>query len=100
MSNLEMWALIVGFFSPPVIALIQQPKWGERLRAVVTFLFAILVGGGTAYFNGELGFEGGTVKAILLVLVMAIGTYKGFWKPTRVAPTIETATSSSNQPLH
>lgn len=92
MTNFAMWALIVGFFAPPIIAIIQQQKWPNQVRAVVTFLLALVAGAGTAYFQGDLTGKR-FVEASLLVLVTAISTYHGFWKPTTVAPQIEKATS-------
>jgi hypothetical protein len=96
MTNVQMWAIIVGFFSPLVVALIQQPTWSLKLRAVVGFLAAAVFGTGTAYFAGD--FNGASlVSGILLVLVSAIASYKGLWQPTGVAPRIETATSPSTR---
>lgn len=94
MTNVQMWAIIVGFLTPLVVALIQQPTWIPAVRAVVGFLAAVVFGTGTAYFAGD--FNGTSwVTGVLLVLVSAISTYKGFWQPTGIAPRIETATSPS-----
>ena len=92
MSNLEMWALIVGFFLPPAIAIVQQPTWSEPVRAIVTFLVCAVAAAGTAYFQGDLTSRR-FVEAGLVILVTTIATFKGFWKPTKVAPEIEAATS-------
>lgn len=87
-----MWAIVVGFLSPPVLAIIEQTKWAKWLRSVVAFAWSVVAGVGTIYFTGT--FTGlKTVTVILLVFVTAISFYKGFWKPTGVAPQIE---SSSN----
>ncbi len=92
MSNLEMWALIVGFALPPVLSLVMQTGWGEQLQAVVAFAACALAGAGTAYFQGD--FTGRRfVEAGLVVLVTAIATYKGFWKPTKISPAIEAKTT-------
>lgn len=87
-----MWALIVGFFAPPVISVIQQQKWPNAVRAVVTFLLALVAGAGTAYFQGDLTGRR-WVEASLIVLVAAISTYHGFWKQTGISTKIEAATS-------
>lgn len=92
MTNLEMWALVVGFFSPVVLSVIQQPTWPQWARALVTFVFSVVVGGATAWFQNE--FNGkDIVTTVLIVLVAAISTYKGLWQPTNVAPAIESVTS-------
>lgn len=94
MSNLEMWALIVGFLLPPALSIVMQTGWSTQLQALVAFLACALAGAGTAYFQGDLTGRR-FVEAGLVVLVATIATYKGFWKPTRVSPTIEAATSAN-----
>lgn len=97
-NNLEMWSLIVGFVSPIVLAIVQQPSWKQPMRAFVTFVWALLAGGGTTYFSGE--WTGHSfVASVLVVLVTAISTYVGFWKRTGIAPGIEGATSFPNRPV-
>lgn len=92
MSNLEMWALIVGFLLPPLLAIVMQTRWSAQVQSVVAFIACVVAGAGTAYFQGD--FTGKRfVEAGLVVLVTTIATYKGFWKPTGVAPTIETGTN-------
>lgn len=91
MTNLAMWATIVGFLAPPVIAIIQQSKWSNRVRAVVTFLLALVAGAGTAYFQGDLTGKR-FVEAAMIVFVAAIAAFYGFWKPTGVAPKVEETT--------
>lgn len=99
MTDLQMWELVVGFLSATfVLPVIQQPRWSEKVRALVTFLYSVVVGLGTAYLTGA--FEGvhdvrTGVSSVLLMLVTAVASYKGFAKPTGVAPAIERATSPS-----
>jgi VIT1/CCC1 family predicted Fe2+/Mn2+ transporter len=87
-----MWSLIVGFFLPIVIAFIIQTGWSQRLQAVAAFAVAAVAAAGTVYFQGELTGKR-FIEAGLLILVTAIATYKGFWKPTGIAPGIETKTN-------
>lgn len=93
MDKLQLWSLGLGFVAPIVLAFIQQPKWSDRTRALITFGFSILVGAGNVYFNGDLSKAADWTSAILIVLIAAISTYKGFWKPTQIAPAIEEKTS-------
>lgn len=46
LSNLAMYALIVGFFLPPVLALVQQQSWSEKLRASIAFVACLVAGAG------------------------------------------------------
>lgn len=97
MTDLEMWNLIVGFLSATfVIPIVQQPQWTSRVRAAVTFAYSVVAGLVTAWltgsFNGVHDVRAG-VSAVLLTLVTAIASYKGFGQPTGLAPAIEQATS-------
>jgi hypothetical protein len=89
-----MWELVVGFLSATfVLPVIQQPRWSQGTRALVTFLYSVVVGLATAYLSG--GFDGvhTGVTGVLTMLVTAVATYKGFAKPIGLAPAIEHATS-------
>lgn len=95
MSNLQMWSLIIGTLMPPLMALVQQPRWTNTVRSVVMVISSIIVGAGTAYFENDQVFVGKSVlQAILTVAIAAIASYHGFWKPTGIAPKIEQATST------
>lgn len=96
MSDLEMWMLVVGFFSPVVISILQQPRWPDGLRAVVAFVFCAIVATVTYWLNGGVfDFENTKqiVTSALIVLVTTISTYKGFWKPTGISPAVESSTT-------
>ncbi len=91
MTNLEIWAVLVGALAPLVIAVVQQPKWQPWQRAVVTLVFCAATGTVNAYFNDQ--FHGKTItSSVLLVLISSLATYEGLWKKT-VTPKIEQATS-------
>ena len=91
-TDAQMWALVVGFVSPLLIATIQQPRWSNPVRVGVAAAWSILAGGGTAWFNDE--FTGrGILSSALVVLVTAIATYQHLWKPAHITTRIEAATS-------
>jgi len=93
MSNIEMWSGIAGFLLPPVIAVVQQQKWQQGLRAVVTFLICLAVAAITVFIQYGNWHGRSWVDSALTILVAAIATYHGFWKPTGVAPSVENATT-------
>lgn len=93
MSQLVMWNLIVAFLLPHVIAVIQQPKFSETLRAVIAAVVSIIGGGLTAYFNDDFGNWHDVVGSILIVLVGAITFYENLWKNTGIPQKIEVSTS-------
>lgn len=96
MTNSEMWAIVVGFLMPLILAVWEQPNWSDPVRALWAAFWCILAGVITVYFNGGLALDQVHIATtILLVLLSAIGFYKGFWKPTGVAPNIENTTSPS-----
>jgi hypothetical protein len=87
-----LWALAVGFFSPPVISVIQQSRWTQRTQALVAFGFYLVVASITAYVMGL--FNGADILRLALLIFLAAGTsYKTLWKPTGISPAIESATS-------
>jgi hypothetical protein len=92
MTDLEMWSLLVGFFLPPAIAVVQRKEWSDGVRALVAFAACIVAALGTCYFNGSLDGRS-LVSATLTVLVTAVATYKAFWHKTGVSDAIERLTS-------
>jgi hypothetical protein len=89
-----MWAAIVGFVLPPVIAIIVQEKWKPGLKAIVAFGACLLSAVGTVYLQGPDTFTlSRWVTASLTTLTVAIATYHGLWRPTGTAPAIEHSTS-------
>lgn len=97
MTNIVMWSSIVGFFLPPALAVVMQPKWSNRVRSVVAFVGCAVAGAGTAYFQGDLNGRR-FVEAGLVVLVTAMATFRNFWKTTGVSSTIEETTALNDTP--
>lgn len=95
-SDAQMWSLIVGFLSPLVIAVIQQPKWSGPIRVLVAVLWSALAGGMTSWLAGDFGGRS-ALSCALIVCVTAIATYQQIWRPTRIAPTIEAKTSPPSE---
>lgn len=86
MSTAAMLALVIGFLSPVVINFIVSALWPSWIKALITFGWAVVTGGLTAWVAGAL--DGLSIPAtILLILVTAIASYNGFWK--QVAPKMQ-----------
>ena len=94
-QDLVMWATIVGFVSPLIISIIQQPKFNEGAKAIITFLYCLVTSFITVILEGRFTQER-FITCMLFVFVTAITAYKGLWKPTGASPAIEQATSPSN----
>ena len=100
LGPVALWLLAVGFFSPLVIAVIQQSRWSPRKQAIVAFLFYVVVAAVTAYLSGIFN-TAGLVVALLVIFITAGNSYKLLWKPTGVAPAIQVATPiGANQGKH
>lgn len=91
-SDAQMWALIVGFVSPLLIAVVQRPSWSGPRRTAVAIGWSFVSGGVTAYFADELTGRS-LVSCFLVVAVTAIASYQSIWVPTKIAPWIEAKTS-------
>lgn len=100
LDNPTLWALAVGFFSPPVISIIQQSRWSARVQSLAAFGFYLVVAAVTAYVAGL--FNTGDILRLALLIFLAAGTsYKTLWKPTGISPAIEAVTSpKDNAPDH
>lgn len=92
LGPVALWLLAVGFFSPPVISVIQQSRWSARTQSLVAFAFYLIVATVTAWLQGIFT-PTGIVVAVLVVFISAGNAYKALWKPTGVSDAIEAATS-------
>ena len=89
LGPVALWLSLVGFFSPLAIAVIQQARWTTRTKSLVAFGF--YVAAVTAWLQGIFT-TSGLVVAVLVVFVTAGNAYQLLWKPTGVAPAIESHT--------
>jgi uncharacterized membrane protein YqaE (UPF0057 family) len=93
-DNLAMWNLVVGFFLPPLLAVIQQPGFSKPVKAMLTFVVCLLMSIVTLALDDTVGLNFQSwVTSSLMILVTTIATYQSLWKPTGIAPAIEAATS-------
>ena len=92
----ENWAIIEGFVLPLVISIILRENWGEGTKAVGAFLVCAAFAVGSTYVAGQLDLGNPDFPKllgnILTVLVVALASYKGLWKPTGVAGAISEKT--------
>jgi hypothetical protein len=88
-----LWALVVGFITPPIISVIQENKWSARTKALVAFAFYLMIAAVAAWFAG-LWTVPDVGRLWLLIFLSASTSYRNFWKPTGISPAIENATSS------
>lgn len=91
LANAASWAIVVGFIQPIVLQFLLQAKWSAKVQAVLAFLFSMVVGTFTAFFAGAFDSVQSVVSIALLVAVVSIASYRGFWKA--VTPNMKLATS-------
>lgn len=91
-STVAMWAAIVGFLMPLVIAVINRRDWSSPAKGMSAFVACLVAAFGTAYFEGGLSDANDVVTAALVVFTMAITTFQFWWKPSGIADGIESRT--------
>jgi hypothetical protein len=96
-TDAQLWAAALAFVLPPVIAIVNQPRWSGAVKGLLMLAVAALDGLGTAYFNDE--FHGKRIVTCMLIAAIVIGTaYHTLWRPSGIAPGIERATSTNSTP--
>lgn len=95
MTDLQLYAAIVGLLLPLGTAVIVQRGWSSNLKAIVQAVLAFVASVVLTYTEGNL--DGDHLRqlfmAFLIVFVPSIAAYYGFYRPTEVAPAIEAATT-------
>ncbi|MFD7334943.1 hypothetical protein ACFV98_02920 [Streptomyces violascens] len=86
----------VGSLIPLLTAIVQRPTWSVATKKVVATVVALLGGVITVVSVDGLDlFEHGlpTLGTLAAVLAASQATYDLVWKPSKVAPAIESVTS-------
>lgn len=95
---LVLWSTIVGFVLPPVLAVLMQSRWRPEVKGLVAFLACLVAATGTVTLQGHLGDGTALTTSFLLIFTGAIATYRLYWRPTGIAPTIERTTDVGRTP--
>ena len=85
-------AIFIGTFLPLVIAFVQQQQWPSWVRTAVGVAISLITAFITALAEHKLTLSNWAQSA-LVILVLAKATYIHIWKPSGVAPIIESVTS-------
>lgn len=94
MSEADMWAAVIGFFMPVVVALLNQCRWPAVLKGLCAFVTCAVAAFITIYINGAVNATN-WVRTLLFVFMTAIATYRLWWNPSQIAPRIEEATTAA-----
>ncbi|MEU1800913.1 hypothetical protein [Streptomyces sp. NPDC019937] len=96
LTDAQLWAAVLGYLLPPVIAVVAQPRWTGPVKGLLMLVVAVLDGLGTSYFNDQ--FSGKSVVTCMLIAALAIGVaYHTLWRPSGIAPGIEAGTSTGGR---
>jgi len=90
-TNVGRWSFLIGTFLPLAIAAVNRQRWTSQAKGLMTFMISTAAAAGTSYFTGDFSGED-LVTSFLIVLVSATVTYTVFWKPSGIAPAVESAT--------
>lgn len=101
MTTPELWAVLVGFLTPLLVAVVKQPRWSKQQKQVISIVVAVVVGVLNLLAQGVLNEASFTPSGALATLVLVLGASQGayalLWKPTGVSDRIEVATDSETR---
>lgn len=76
----EQWAVVTGFFIPPLMSVIVQSHWSKEFKTIAAFFICVGATFGQLYFENRLNFQQ-LLPTLINVLVTSIASFHGFWKP-------------------
>ena len=98
MSLAELWAMFVGLLLPLVISTITRVEWRSRTKAIVAFCVVLIATAITQVIAGafipDVKSWRAWASSFLTVFLMTNVSYRALWKPTEVAPKIESSINS------
>ena len=92
MTNLDLVSALVGVLLPPLVAVVNQPRWPSWARALVAVVSSVAAGGMTAWVAGDLAGMSG-LRAVLVVVAATLAAYRAWWQPSGIAPWLEHLTA-------
>lgn len=91
-SNLAYVSMVVGFLLPHAIALINQEHWRSSTKSIIAFAACIAAALVTTYLKGDFNVHE-IAGSTFIVFTVARASYAGLWRPTKIATTVESATT-------
>lgn len=88
------WAALVGAVLPLLIAVVQQSRFSGQMRQVVSIIVAAIAGVGTVLASGNFDAQNWLVT-LVAVIGAAQASYALIFKPSGIAPAIESKTEFS-----
>lgn len=91
--GIEVWAFVVGALMPPLVAVVQQPRWPNWVRFAVSLGSSLIAAVITTGLTHGWHIDPHLVANAFVILTEAQIFYNRFWKPSGIAPAIEAKTS-------
>lgn len=95
-KDVASWGALIGVVLPLLIAVLNQPRWTPQQRQLLAVGVSTVAGVGTVIASGNFDLQNWLVT-IAAVIGAAQAAYAVLWKPTNIAPTIETKTSGGDE---
>ena len=94
-TDLVAIILAVGGLLPLLTSIVQQPNWTKEVRTWLAIGVSILAGLVTyvTQFGLNLADPAALITTVVGIILASSTAYKTIWKPSGVAPAIETTTS-------
>jgi hypothetical protein len=86
--TLDMYQQIVGFFLPPLIAVVNRCTWKQTTKYFISFGIVCVAVICHLIFAGQWSMAD-LPGSILKMLTMTIGSYLIFWRPSGISDKIE-----------
>lgn len=98
MSLADLWAMAVGLLLPLLISTITKVEWRSRTKAIAAFCVVLIATAITQIVAGAFVPDEKSWRAwassFLIVFLMTNVSYRALWKPTEIAPKIESSINS------
>lgn len=94
MVTASEWAALIGFIAPLIVSFLNQEHWSSQVKQIVAIVVAALLGVLTVYLTGVPVNWHSIGTSVAVVYAVSQGIYALIWKPSGVAPAIESATSA------
>jgi TctA family transporter len=91
LTTLDRWSMLVGTFLPLLIAVVNRQRWAGWAKLLMASVACLAASAVTVYLNGKFDTRD-WVGSLILVAFFAFASYQWAWKPSGVAPKIESAT--------
>lgn len=91
--DITLTGIVVGTLLPNVIAIVVQPHWRGEVRGLVAFAVCVVAGLVVATLQGDLGDGRDLATSVVAVLITSQVLYQTLWRPSGIAPGIESGTS-------